>query len=332
MDAMFKNTFEIMTDPDTGVRYVTKAIDEETKNHKETDQDIISGFMPENKDSKYCPVKSYLRYLNALSPRSEKLWQTPKFEEFPTDGSTVFYYGKMGHNKIDSFVGEVCDLVGTQKRYTNHCLRVTAVTNLSRQNFNNKQIMSITGHKSSASLEIYQKVNPSEKLEMGHTLANALTNPNPQKRSSTSTNTCENDENAAPPAKMQVVSIPTENDPDFPNFSPQDILQIVEQCEKASEEYAVTNVNNNNNNQVTMNNQLVQQRSPNIPGFNNCKIGNITINIQKWTEESHHEYWQKINIHTVNVHLKLFFLFQISSNIPKYYIYLLQITYIYIQV
>ena len=36
--------------------------------------------------------------------------------------------------------------------------------------------MSITGHKSSSSLEIYQKVNAQEKLQMGVSLANALTN------------------------------------------------------------------------------------------------------------------------------------------------------------
>ena len=85
-----------------------------------------------------------------------------------------------------------------------------------------------------------------------------------------------NTENEEPQAK-QLVTIPTgEQDLNF-DFTAEDILQIVGQCEK--EENTISNVNNNNN-QVNMKSNLVQ-RSPNIPGFLNCKIGNITINIQK---------------------------------------------------
>ena len=282
--AMLKDTFEVTTDQDTGIRYVTKVKDEETKNHKETDEDIVCGFMPEIKDSKYCPVKSYLKYLNALSPKSDKLWQTPKFTEFPEDPNvTIYYYGKMGHNKLDSFVSDVCQQVKTSRRYTNHCLRATAVTNLIRDNYNKKQIMSITGHKSSASLEIYQKVNDQEKIEMGQSLGEALTSgrkDKTRKRPATSTVSSRKDAENEPPAKLPLVTIPDENDPNF-NFSADDILQIVEQCEKNSEEYSVTNVNNNNSNQLTMTSNVIQERSPNIPSFSNCKIGNITINIQK---------------------------------------------------
>ena len=281
--AMLKDHFEVMTDQDTGLRYVKIAKDEETKNNKEIDQDIITGFMPEMRGDKMCPVTSYLRYINALSPRSEKLWQILKFDHFPTDRSTTYYYGNMGHNKLDSFVSDVCKLVGTPK-YTNHCLRVTAVTNLSRENYSNKQIMSITGHKSSSSLEIYQKVNASEKLDMGQSLAGSLTKtPNQCKRKSTSTvssnNQETNKENIELPKK--IVSIPDETDPDF-NFNAEDILQIVEQCERSNQEYTVSNVNSNNsNNNLTMTSNVIQERSPNVPSFSYCKIGNITFNIQK---------------------------------------------------
>ena len=71
--AMLKDDFKIFTDSTTGLKYIKKVKDEETKYHKETDQDIITGFMPEIKDSKYCPVSSYIKYVNALSSRSEKL-------------------------------------------------------------------------------------------------------------------------------------------------------------------------------------------------------------------------------------------------------------------
>ena len=258
MHSMLKDTFKLEVDLKTGLRYITKAKDEETKNHKETDQDIISGYMTEIKDSKYCPVTSYLRYLEALSPKSEKLWQTAKFDDFPQDGSKVYYYGAMGHIKLDNFVGDICDLLKFPRRYTNHTLHATAITMLKRDNFNDKQIMSITGHKSSSSLEIYQKVNSSEKIQMAESLGKALTKESgSRKRKSTENIDKSNTENQEPPQK-QLVTIPTsEEDPDF-NFSAEDILQIVEQCEKNTEEFAVTNVNNNNN-QVNMTSNLPKE-------------------------------------------------------------------------
>ena len=281
MHSMLKNTFKLVTDPNSGIKFIEKTMDEETKNHKETDQNIISGYMAEIKDSEYCPVKSYLRYFNALSPKSDKLWQTAKFDEFPQDGTQVFYYGAMGHNKLDNFVGDICDLLKFPRRYTNYTLRATAITNLKRDNFNNKQIMSITGHKSAASLDIYQKVNTEEKIEMSTALGKSLTKETvSRKQKSTPESDESNVENKEPPSK-QLVTILSNDDPEF-NFSAEDILQIVEQCENTTNKMSVANVNNvnNNNNQVNMTSNLVQ-RSPNIPGFLNCKIGHITINIQK---------------------------------------------------
>ena len=152
-------------------------------------------------------------------------------------------------------------------------------------NFNNKQIMNITGHKSSSSLEIYQKVNTEEKIQIGQSLAGVLIKDVPNKTckrpvTSTVRNSDENSENIEPPTeKTALVTIPDEQDEDF-NFTAEDILQIVEQCENSTQMAPVTNVNNNNNN-LTMISNVVQERSPNIPSFNHCKIGSITINIQK---------------------------------------------------
>ena len=59
--------------------------------------------------------------------------------------------------------------------YTNHSLRATAITNLKRCKWLDKQIMSVSSHKSAASLTTYQKVNSEEKLKMGNTLSKFLT-------------------------------------------------------------------------------------------------------------------------------------------------------------
>ena len=61
--------------------------------------------------------------------------------------------------------------------YTNHCIRVTGVTHLTRKNFSAKQIMSVSGHKSLDSLAIYQKVASNEKLIMGMSLTYSLMRP-----------------------------------------------------------------------------------------------------------------------------------------------------------
>lgn len=49
MHAMSKSTFTVKTDGETGLKYVTKTEDELTKNHRETDKELISGVMPNNK-------------------------------------------------------------------------------------------------------------------------------------------------------------------------------------------------------------------------------------------------------------------------------------------
>ena len=80
--------FEMHTDPDTGLHYIKRVQDEETKNHKAYNEDIQTTFMPEIKDNKMCPIQSYLTQLYSLSLDSDYLWQTPKFTKF-TENPTV---------------------------------------------------------------------------------------------------------------------------------------------------------------------------------------------------------------------------------------------------
>ena len=74
---MTESTFKLVTDRDTDISYITRAEDEEIKNHKELDRsmDITSGYMPEMTGSKYCPVQSFLTYLYSLDLKVPFLWQ-----------------------------------------------------------------------------------------------------------------------------------------------------------------------------------------------------------------------------------------------------------------
>ena len=73
MHTMTKQTL-IVKDGEDGNRYVCRAIDEFTKNHRENDKELVSGFMTEIPNSELCPVKSYLSYVAKLHPSNEKFW------------------------------------------------------------------------------------------------------------------------------------------------------------------------------------------------------------------------------------------------------------------
>ena len=107
---------------------------------------------------KMCPVRSFENYLHKLNKNIPSLWQQP-LKEIPQDPTAPWYIRQvMGHNPIDQFFSKLSYNVGLSKHYTNHCIRVTGTTYLTKRNFTVKQIMSITGHKSIKSLAINQKV------------------------------------------------------------------------------------------------------------------------------------------------------------------------------
>ena len=67
MHGMKKSTFEVLNDPKTGLKYVSKCEDELTKNHRANDRESTSGVMP---------VKSFEMYISKLHPLCTSLWQT----------------------------------------------------------------------------------------------------------------------------------------------------------------------------------------------------------------------------------------------------------------
>ena len=75
---MTKNTFQLEYDPETRMSYVRKIVDEIQKNHQETNEEIITGFMPQiiqpnGMPHKLYPVQAFENYLGKLNPNSDKL-------------------------------------------------------------------------------------------------------------------------------------------------------------------------------------------------------------------------------------------------------------------
>ena len=119
---MTKEWCELKTDETSGLHYIVKVMEEQTKNHKSIDSEITTTLMPGI--NKLCPVNSFLTYINALSPKANKLWQTPKFNDLPEDPTkTVWFHSAMGHNKLESFISDLVYACGIEKgTYSNHSL------------------------------------------------------------------------------------------------------------------------------------------------------------------------------------------------------------------
>ena len=145
------------------MKYIKKDIDEQTKNQQE-DMTFVTGIMPEVPNSPMCPVSSYLKYLSKLHPRCEYLWQQVKNDVQDQD---VWYKPlKIGKNPLASFMSRVSHSADLSQLYTNHSIRVTGTTLLGRYDFSDKQIMSVSGHRSVNSLSVYKKVSDQEKIAM----------------------------------------------------------------------------------------------------------------------------------------------------------------------
>ncbi|XP_072048836.1 uncharacterized protein [Amphiura filiformis] len=170
---MKKDTFKVEIDSDTSAKYVVKAQDELTKNHRGQDQETFSGFMPANPSSDSCPVRSFEKYLTKLNPSCDALWQRPK--DFLTASSTEWYYNSpVGEKTLRDFMKTLSNKAGLSRVYTNHSCRTTGATVLSQSGFQPAQVMAITGHKSVNSLAQYQRVSSGEKLVMGSAMSSAL--------------------------------------------------------------------------------------------------------------------------------------------------------------
>ena len=82
-----KSDFVVKTDS-TGAKFVSKIVDELTKNHREDDEAEEGGIMCAV-GGPFCPVVSFEKYLHHLNPENQFLFQRPKKKV--TADSDVWY-------------------------------------------------------------------------------------------------------------------------------------------------------------------------------------------------------------------------------------------------
>lgn len=150
-----KDSFVVRKD-ENGREYVCLAYHELEKNHQginkregERDPRLYAQVGDPN-----CPVLSFKKYISKLNGACESFFQRPK-QTFHDRDSVWFVNAPMGKNKLFVLMKDISKKAGLSKVYTNHCLRVTSATVLSRNNISPLDICSVTGHRNVESVKSY---------------------------------------------------------------------------------------------------------------------------------------------------------------------------------
>ena len=120
-----------------------------------------------------CPVSSFLRYVDKLNPECKWFWQKPKKTKPVSESDPWYDNVPVGKNTIGSKMKNISSRAGTNE-YTNHCLRATSITTLQNAGFRDREIMSVSGHRSESSLKHYASTTTATKHDMSHAIATVI--------------------------------------------------------------------------------------------------------------------------------------------------------------
>lgn len=173
---MTKDTFQVIVID--GNKCLVPRIDEMTKNSREKDNECaINGRIYET-FTENCPVATYEKYVSKLNPDCHRLWQKAKNNTMEVTDSNCWYYKvPLGVHTLSKFMKEISAHTTLSKIYTNHSIRVTAITTLGAR-FTENEIMTISGHKSIASLGLYKRISEQCKRNMSLYLTSSLISDN----------------------------------------------------------------------------------------------------------------------------------------------------------
>ena len=150
-----KKSFRVKKD-EFGSEYIERAHDEISKNFQgeNSKEHEKCGVMHRQFGDPKCPVHSFKLYLSKLAGNSDVLFTYPKNKWVSSDGT--WYTAKpMGHNAISKWMTKLSKAAGLSQIYSNHCLRATVATRLSRAGVPDREIINVTGHKNEQSLKHY---------------------------------------------------------------------------------------------------------------------------------------------------------------------------------
>ena len=173
-----KSSFKFMTD-ENNKPYVQMAHDEVTKNHQGgvNDQETYEkdGRMYKDEDDPNCGYDALKLYLSKRNPHCEAFYQYPK-RKWSAFSEPVWYENRcLGINTLSDMMKNISSAAALSTIYTNHSVRVTAITLWSNAGLTNRHIMAISGHKNEASLLPYNSRPSSSQLrQCSDIITNAL--------------------------------------------------------------------------------------------------------------------------------------------------------------
>ena len=171
-----KSSFLFHTD-DRGIPYITLAYNEASKNHP-------GGFKDTNDPKKrmyatggpLCPVNALKMYMGKLHPNCEAFYQRP--DEYHHVNGIWYQPIPLGIRRLQTMMSRLSSAAALSTRYTNHCLRATAITNLVNSGFDPITISRLSGHRNPSSVTSYCKdVSDDTKRWMGGALTASLQQP-----------------------------------------------------------------------------------------------------------------------------------------------------------
>jgi hypothetical protein len=146
-----------------------------TKNHRELNEDASGGGrITEMAGDPKCPVKTIELYISKLHPINEWLWQKPICRLLSMNDACWYESRKLGKNILSNMMSTISSHCSLSKKFTNHCVRVSACTLLGDLGYSDLDIQSVSKHKSTDSLGLYKRVKENRKVEMATRMAESL--------------------------------------------------------------------------------------------------------------------------------------------------------------
>lgn len=216
-----KDSFEKGVD-DCGRQFYRMRCNEVTKNHqtssgKSKDIQKDKRIMAEQKGDPLCPVASMDKYLSKLKGDSDILFPYPLDHiMFKKQAGLVQNWEKeetwysnrpIGKGPLGDRIRKITKQANLSQHHTNHCVRATVVTRLTKMGVDPLKIIEVTGHSNPSSLKPYiGKSSIAEQAEMSNLLHSSDSTDLLRKRKlveapSASSNECE------PAKKMKVATV-----------------------------------------------------------------------------------------------------------------------------
>ena len=169
---MGKNSVIIEHDS-TGRRYMRMQCDMLSKNAKASlvrneFENLKNSRIYENgEDTSHCPVAAFELYREKIENcGTDSLFPKPcKNQTKISQGEWYTKEKSVGKNTLDTLMATLSRKANLSKRYTNHCLRVTAITILKENGASNEEIATFSGHKNPCSVQRYCRKRKDESFQ-----------------------------------------------------------------------------------------------------------------------------------------------------------------------